>query len=214
MAGLTIFPGASVDTAAIEAQVAEVKATADAAVAAAANARQMVLNRDVTLTDLKATASQFGSVTAAADAIHAQLEQELIALRAALANVQTTPGPAGLDGAAGTPGTKGDKGDTGTAGAKGADGAAGATGPSGTANLAIGLAPVGLVALGGNTTVVVPLAKTLTAVPTNVQVAHSAVLNLATATIAVTAKTTSSVTVKVSSAGVAVAAGTLLVLAF
>lgn len=233
--GLTIIAAPTDAAAVVEAQQAAAAAhdVATAALAAAkaaddraANARQMVLNRDPRLMSLEDVAAQFAAEIARTDAIHANLQA---GVDSALARAMT-PGPAGADGAVGpagpagtngkdslVPGPTGPQGATGSqgpAGATGQAGAAGATGPSGTANLVIGAAPVSAVVLNGNTTVVVPLAKTLTAAPTNVQVAHSAVLNLAGVTLAVTAKTASTVTVKVTSVGVAVAAGTLIVVGY
>lgn len=180
--GLTIIP-AVVDATAVQ------QAAADA-LAAAQNARQMVLNRDPTI---------------------ASLQQ-------ALANVQTTPGPqgpAGLTGAKGATGNAGPAGSvgaTGTAGATGATGATGstgATGPAGTANLVVGMGPIGLLALGGSTTLTIPWARTLTTAPANVMFAHSAVVSLANVGYSNIVVTTTGVTVKVQSIGLALAAGTL-----
>lgn len=189
----------------IKADVAAAKAAAEAADAKAANARQMVLNRDGTLASLSQTAAQFGSVTAAADATHQTLQNEITALQQALANVQLTPGP------------KGDKGDAGTAGSNGAAGLKGdqgVQGIAGTANLAVGLGPVGALLLNGNTTVTIPLSRTMPNNTYTVAFAHSAVVNLATVSFTNVVKTTTAVTVRVNSVGLALVAGTLLVVAW
>lgn len=214
-----------------------VKAEADAAAAdaKAANARSMVISRDPRLSSLEDVAQRFAIEIARTDQVHADLQA---GIDTALARAMT-PGPAGADGAqglrgpsgtdgvqglpgaTGKDGAKGDRGDVGPAGAQGTAGTAGTpgaagsiglTGPAGTANLALGMAPVPLLALGANTTVVVSLSRTM---PTNTyttQVAHSAVLNLATVKLEVVAKTTTTVSVKVTSVGVALAAGTLVVI--
>lgn len=97
---LQLLP-ATVDMTAIEAQIAEAKA-------AGLNARQMVLNRDPVLNDLKATAALFGSTTAGADAIHAELAEQIAAVRDALAAIQLKAGPAGKDGVNGKDGAPAD----------------------------------------------------------------------------------------------------------
>lgn len=235
--------------------VAEAKAAADAALAAAqaaddraANARQMVLNdrerNAETIAPLKAAAAQFGSVTAAADAIHAELAERIAAASGRIDGLSTdltteVQARAAADEALSnrmnalslTPGKDGasaydlarSNGYGGTttqwlASLKGVDGQSvkgdkGEAGSSGTANLAIGVRPIPLLALGGNTSVVLPLSRAL---PTNtyrVEAAHSAVVDLTKVTLEVTTKTTSSVTVKVTATGLALAAGTLVVVA-
>lgn len=227
----------SADTSALEAQVAEaqsvakaahdvaVKAEADAQTAddRAANAQTMVRNRDPRLMSLEDVAQRFAIEIARTDRVHADLQA---GIDTALARAMT-PGPAGADGAQGLRGpsgtdgvqglpgigAKGDVGAIGPAGPKGADSTvAGPVGPAGTANLALGMAPVPLVGLGGNTTVVVSLSRTMPNSTYITQVAHSAVVNLATVKLEVVAKTTTTVSVKVTSVGVAVAAGTLVVI--
>lgn len=127
--------------------------------------------------------------------------------------VQGPPGAKGATGTTGAAGAAGVVGPTGAAGAQGATGPTGATGPSGTANLAIGSRPVSLLALGGNTTVVVPLSHTMPDLTYRVEMAHSAVVSLASGMLTETARTTSNVTIKVTAVGVALAAGTLVVVA-
>lgn len=131
-------------------------------------------------------------------------------------------GPAGAKGATGTTGTTGAAGaagvagPTGAAGAQGAQGATGPTGaagPSGTVNLAIGSRPVSLLALNGSTNVVVPLSHTMPDTTYRVEMAHSAVVSLASGMLTETARTTTSVTIKVTAVGIALAAGTLVVVA-
>lgn len=127
-------------------------------------------------------------------------------LQQALANVQMTPGP---QGPAGVEGAAGAKGATGNAGPAGSTGATGAAGPSGTANLVVGMVPIGLLALGSSATLTIPWARTLTTAPSNVMFAHSAVVSLANVGYSNIVVTTSGVTVKVQSVGLALAAGTL-----
>lgn len=218
---LTLMP-AAVNTAVLETQIAEAKAVAEAAMDRANNARGMVLSRDPVLNDLKATAALFGSTTAGADAIHAELARRIDL-------IELTPGPvgpagaqglrglSGVDGVQGAAGVAGPQGPAGPAGAAsvvpGPAGATGPAGPSGTANLAIGARPIPLLALGGNTSVVVPLSRTLPSTTYRVALAHSAVVDLTKVVLEVTTKTTTSVTVKVTATGLALAAGTLFVVA-
>lgn len=229
----------STDTTALEAQVAAVQATAKAAhdvatkaeadaLAAddrAANVREMVLRRDPRLSSLEDVAQRFATEIARTDRVHADLQAGIdTALTRAMtpgpagaagpAGIDGAPGAQGLRGPSGTDGVQGLAGAAGKDGAKGADGAAGSTGPAGTANLALGMAPVPLLALGANTTIVVSLSRTMPNSTYTTQVAHSAVLNLATVKLEVVAKTVSSVSVKVTSVGVALAAGTLVVLGY
>lgn len=164
--------------------------------------------------------------------------EQIAALAAQLADIELTPGPqgdpgpqgpAGLPGAhgatgpagpVGPSGSAGQKGDTGaagpagTTGATGSTGPAGPTGPAGTANLAIGARPVGLLALGGSTTVTLQLRRTMPNTGYEVDFAHSAVVALSDVTYSNVVKTTTSVTVKVTATGLALAAGTLIVLAW
>lgn len=86
-------------------------------------------------------------------------------------------------------------------------------GKPGTANLTIGMRPVGALLLGASTTITVPLSRPMPDLTYRVEMAHSAVVTLAAGMLEVTAKTTTSVTVKVTAVGIALAAGTLLVVA-
>lgn len=186
------------------ADIADAQDTAYRALTAAQNARQMVLNRDGTIASLQSVAGQFGSTVAAADAVHQQLQDEITSLQ----NKAGTPGPVGPQGPTGPTGP------VGASGAQGSQGIQGATGPSGTANLALGAVPIGLLALGGNTTVTIPLSRTMPNTTYTVQFAHSAVVSLSNVTFTNVTKTTTAVTVKVTSVGIALAAGTLIVAAF
>lgn len=208
---LQIFPTATVDTAAIEQQVADAKAAAvaahDLAVTAdakAANARQMVLNRDPRLGSLEDVAARFATEIARTDQIHAELQAGVDAANAR-AMVAGPAGVAGPQGPAGSNGTNGSKGDA---------GATGATGPSGTATLALASRPIGALALGGNTTLVLPLSRTMTNTNYEVQFAHSAVVALANVTYSNIVKTTTQVSVKVTSVGLALLAGTVVCVAY
>jgi hypothetical protein len=230
---LRMLPAAA-DTTELRAEIAGAQAAADAAMDRANNARTMVLNRDPRLTtvegrigaiveaqvQLETLAATLGQAIPAADETHDALFAQIGAVAGRVDEIERTPGPAGPQGPqgergpAGKDGANGAPGQAGAAGAQGIQGVAGPTGPAGTANLAVGAAPVGLLALGGSTNVVVPLSRTLATTPANVQVAHSAVVNLANVKLEVTAKTTSSVTVKVTSVGLALAAGTLVLVAW
>lgn len=105
---------------AITAAVAKAQATAD-------NARQMVLNRDVTLKDLQADAATIPDIINAAATEHAQINEAWQAADAALSSridhISLTPGPAGRDGKDGRDGLNGTNGVNGIPGSNGADGA-------------------------------------------------------------------------------------------
>jgi hypothetical protein len=110
--GLTLL-GATVDMGAIEGQIADAKAAADAADDRAANAQQMVRNRDPRLMSLEDVAQRFTDEIASAAAVHSALQAGIDQANARA----MTPGPKGDPGAPGTagqPGAKGDKGDPGT----------------------------------------------------------------------------------------------------
>lgn len=109
-----------------KAQVDDAQATAYQALTAGLNARQMVLNRDGTIATLQSVAAQFPTTTAAADAVHQQLQDEINALKAQVDTAQSTPGPQGPAGPAGP------KGDAGAKGAMGSTGATGLKGEPGT----------------------------------------------------------------------------------
>lgn len=134
-----------------DAALESVRTTAEQALSAGQNARQMVLNRDTRLNNLEDVAARFAAVTEAAEAEHTRLQHELdhIALTPGPQGNQGPQGdrgpigPAGTDGTngkdgatgpQGEPGPKGDRGETGPTGAQGARGAGGnvgATGPKG-----------------------------------------------------------------------------------
>ena len=78
----------------MQGQVKQAQEMAVAATAIGQNARQMVLNRDPVLNDLKATAISAGSTIAAADAIHVVFDDRLKALEAKA----PIAGPPGADG--------------------------------------------------------------------------------------------------------------------
>lgn len=228
--GLTIV-AASADTTALAAEVAAanataqaahdvaVKAEADAATAdaKAANARSMVISRDPRLMSLEDVASKFAVEIARTDQVHADLQA---GIDQALARAMT-PGAPGKDGTNGRDGQPGAsvKGDPGTPGSNGNDGAPGqagrdgAAGSAGTANLAVGLRPIGALALGGSTTVTFALSRTMPTTDYRVEFAHSAVIALANVTFTNVVKTTTTVSVRVTSVGLALVAGTLLVVA-
>lgn len=121
--------------------------------AMAANARQMVLNRDEKLNTASSqaatAASQYDTLAELAaayeQALGASLEDrrnlhlQIGTLAQRLDDIVLTPGPAGPEGPAGKAGDKGD------------------TGPAGTATMAVGLRPVVLLALGQSVDVTVPL---------------------------------------------------------
>jgi hypothetical protein len=130
-----------------------------------------------------------------------------------LAGSKGDTGAAGPTGATGTQGVKGTTGTAGASGVAGPTGSTGTTGATGTANLTIGAAPVGLLALGGSTTVTVPLSRTMPSATYDVDFAHSAVVSLSNVTFTNVVKTTTSVTVRVTATGLALAAGTLIVVA-
>lgn len=216
--------------------------------AKAANARQMVLNRDPRLEAVEFTAAQ-------ADAAHAQL-------LALIEEIQLTPGPQGpageqgpagpagsagaqgpkgdagtagptgpqgIPGTPGTAGAKGDKGDTGTTGQTGGQGpqgikgdtgltgntgAQGVAGPAGTANLAVAARPVASLANNATAVVVCPLSRTMPNNTYEVQFAHTiATTGSPKALYSNIQKTTTSVTVTVTASG-ALAAGTLIAVAW
>jgi uncharacterized phage infection (PIP) family protein YhgE len=77
--------------------------------------------------------------------------------------------------------------------------------------LAFGMRPVGALLLGAGTTVTLPLSRPMPADTYRIEVVHSAVVNLSNVTLAVTTKTQTSVTVRVTATGLALAAGTLMV---
>lgn len=114
----------------------------DDAKALAQNTRQMILNdRDrnaQTIAPLQEAAARFGSVTAAADAIHIDLQNQVNNLVTLLATIQLLPGPdgpagpAGPPGSDGAPGPRGMPGNDGLAGKDGADGPRGPAGPTGS----------------------------------------------------------------------------------
>lgn len=202
------------DTAALEAQVEAAQALADQALAAGQNARTMVLNRDPRLTTVESNyaglvelASTVEQRTQTSEQDRASLHQQLSALAQQIVSIQLTPGPPGRNGDTGAPGHDG------APGTKGTTGDVGPTGPTGTANLAIGMRPIGLLALGGNTTIAVPLTRTMPNSTYQYAVAHSAVVDLSKVTLEVT-RTTTTATIKVTATGLALAAGTLLVLAW
>ncbi len=85
------------------ADLADATDTAYRALTAANNSRQMVLNRDIVLNDLRATAEAAGSTIAAADAIHEVFAERLDALE----ERAPVPGPPGQDGADGRDGQDG-----------------------------------------------------------------------------------------------------------
>lgn len=186
--GLSFVASAAttVDMTGIEQQIADVAAAAKAADDRAANARQMVLNRDPRLTSLEDVAGRSATEIARTDMVHAELQA---GIDQALARTMIP----GKDGAPGQPGKDGS---------------------NAAANLAIGAAPVPAILLGGTRDVVVPLSRPMPSTTYTAQAAHSAVVNLATATLTVTARTTTSVTVRITSVGVAIAAGTLILAAF
>ncbi len=70
--GLQLLGTAAIDTSALEARIADVKAMAEAADDKAANARQMVLNRDPRLTAVEQTAASVPLTLQQAAADHAQ----------------------------------------------------------------------------------------------------------------------------------------------
>lgn len=191
---------------------------ANGAETTSAAAHELATKAEADTVTLAELAAQLGAAIPASEQTHAAINKRID-------DIQLTPGPAGpvgpqglrgpsgVDGVQGAAGAAGAKGATGSTGSTGLQGVAGATGPSGTANLALGAAPVGLVGLGGSTTVTVSLSHAMPDTTYRVEIAHSAVVSLANVTLAVTAKTTTNVTVKVTSVGLAVAAGTLLVVA-
>jgi uncharacterized membrane protein YgdD (TMEM256/DUF423 family) len=199
-----------------------VQAAADAKDAddKAANARQMVPNRDgrfdtlaeqqAGLIEQQASLEQLAATLGAA--IPAS-EQTHAAINKRIDDITLTPGPPGPPGLDGPPGRQGEAGPAGKDGADGVAGVTGKTGPSGTANLTIGVAPIGLLALGASQTVTVRLSRAMPDTTYRVEMAHTAVLNLAVGMLTETARTTTTVTVKVTGVGVALAAGTLLVVA-
>lgn len=192
---LTLY-AAPVDTTALAAEVAATKALAEAADAKAVNARGMVLARDPRLAAVETAAASLPQTLAQADEQHAALRAEFAQ---ALAAVSLTPGPRGVDG---LPGAKG------ADGAKGDKGATGDPGPAGTTNLAIAARPVPLLALGGNTTIVLPWSKTMPATY-DVQFAHTSVATLGQVAYTNIVKTPTQVSVRVT-ATVAIVAGSIV----
>lgn len=193
---------------------------ADAA-AVGENARQMVFKRDPVLNSLKDVADKFATEIARADEIHADIRSIAEAARDRAmtpgpAGPQGLRGPSGMDGVQGQPGPAGPAGPAGRDGVDGKAGAAGkdgAAGPAGTANLSVGARPVGALLLGASTPTTVPLSRAMPDTNYRPEVAHSAIVNLAAGMLEVTGKTTTTVTVKVTAVGIALAAGTLIVVA-
>lgn len=172
--GLNIF-GVAADMSAILAKV-------DAASAAAANARQMVLNRDAKLdqassdattavsqyTTLGQLAASYEAALATSQGDRAALHAQIDALTSQLALVQSAT------------------------------------------NLAVTARPVGALLLGASTTLVLPLSKPMPDTNYRVQLTHSAVVDAANVAITVTSKTTTTVTATVKSVGLALVAGTVI----
>jgi hypothetical protein len=102
---------------AINAAVAKAQATAD-------NARQMVLNRDVTLKDLQADAATLPDVVNAAATEHARIYDRIN-------DIELTPGPQGPQGERGPAGADGRDGVDGIDGKDGRPGFDGIPGPAG-----------------------------------------------------------------------------------
>lgn len=180
--------------------------------AMAANARQMVLNRDEKLntasTQAASAASQYDTLAELAAAYEqalaasledrANLHAQVGALAARLDDIELTPGPAGPEGPAGKAGDKGDKGDT---------------GPAGTATMAVGLRSVTALVLNASFDVTVPLSQAMPTPTYTVRAAHSAVVDLTKVELTVKSRTTTQVVITVRATGLALAAGTLLVVA-
>jgi hypothetical protein len=138
-----------------EAAIEAVKQTAEQALAAGQNARQMaraIIDNDrPRIASLEDLANTLQGAVASADAIHASQRRdledeienrantdaarqvEISQLRADLTNIELTPGPAGPEGPQGATGPQGPKGDTGATGATGPKGATGEPGPVGAA---------------------------------------------------------------------------------
>lgn len=106
--GLTLL-GAATDTTGLQDQITAAHNLAVEADQRAANARQMVLNRDPRLTSLEDVAARFATEIARTDQVHADLQA---GIDAAMARAMT-PGPKGDPGQPGAS-VKGDKGDPGT----------------------------------------------------------------------------------------------------
>jgi hypothetical protein len=81
-------------------------------------------------------------------------------------------------------------------------------------NLAIGARPVTALVLNGNTTITIPLSRTMPNDQYQVAFAHSAVAALSSVTFTNVVKTTTTVTVKINSVGLAIVAGTLICVAW
>lgn len=220
---LRLTPTSSVDLSGVEASVQAAHDLAVKAEATGQNAREMVLRRDpkiATLEEqqaaLEALAADYTAALQASLADRATLHERVAE---ALARTMTPGpagdrGPAGADGAQGLRGPSGVDGVQGPAGKDGAPGTAGArgpAGPSGTANLAVGARPVTALVLGATATVTVPLSRALPDTTYRVEMAHSAIVTLAAGMLTEVSRTTSSVTVRVTAVGVAIAGGTLVV---
>lgn len=227
---LRLTPTSSVDLSGVEASVQAAHDLAVKAEATGQNAREMVLRRDPKIAtleeqqaalegqqaDLEELAATLATAIPNAEATHAQLQA---GIDAALARAMT-PGPKGDRGPAGTDGAQGLRGPSGVDGvqgpagkdgAPGTDGARGPAGPSGTANLAVGARPVTALVLGATATVTVPLSRTLPDTTYRAEMTHSAIVTLAAGMLTEVSRTASSVTVRVTAVGVAIAGGTLVV---
>lgn len=216
-------PAPNVDLSGVEANVQAAHDLAEHATERAENARSMVLNRDPRLRTLEEQQAALEAL--AADytaALQASLtDRATLHERVAEALARTMmPGPAGERGSAGADGAQGLRGPSGVDGvqgpagkdgAPGATGARGPAGPSGTANLAVGARPVTALVLGATATVTVPLSRTLPDTTYRVEMAHSAIVSLAAGMLTEVSRTTSSVTVRVTAVGVAIAGGTVVV---
>lgn len=144
--GLTLV-GATADMTAIEAQIGNVLAVAKAADDRAANAQQMVRNRDPRLTtvegrteaiaeaqaQLETLAATLAQAIPAADETHEALFAQIGTVAQRVDEIERTPGPAGPQGPQGERGPAGANGAKGETGAAGKDGAAGPQGPAGPA---------------------------------------------------------------------------------
>jgi hypothetical protein len=91
--------GDNAEAAALQTQIDQVRAQAEAAEVIGSNARDMVLRRDTRLNSLEDVAARFTEIITSAEATHDQLRQDI-------ANVQLKPGPAGKDST--VPGPQGD----------------------------------------------------------------------------------------------------------
>lgn len=179
--GLTLLAPAT-NLADMTAELAAIKALAETGIAKGDNARQMVLNRDATLTQASSDAATAKADYTSLSALAATVETRTQASETDRASLHTQ-----LDALAAR---------------RSAD------------NLAIGARPITALVLNGNTTITIPLSRTMPNDQYQVAFAHSAVAALSSVTFTNVVKTTTSVTVKVNSVGLAIVAGTLICVAW